>query len=127
MAEGILRVLGEDEFEAFSAGAKATSIHPLAVKVMMELGIDISSQRSKSVAEFQGEEFDYVITVCGENARSACPVFTGKVKRQLRWDLLDPAEAEGTETEKLEVFRTVRDQIKARIEEFVRNPEGTEE
>jgi arsenate reductase len=120
MAEGILRMIGKDEFEAFSAGAVATSIHPLATKVMVELGLDMSDQKSKSVAEFRGQEFDYVVTLCGENAKSACPVFVGKIKHHLHWDFLDPAEAQGSEEGRLKVFRKVRDQTKAKIELLVR-------
>jgi DUF438 domain-containing protein len=82
MAEGILRMVTEDEFEAFSAGAKATRVHPLAVEVMGEVGVDISSQKSKSVTGFANQEFDYVITLCGENAKRACPVFTKREKRK---------------------------------------------
>jgi len=118
MAEGILRMVTEDEFEAFSAGAKATRVHPLAVEVMGEVGVDISSQKSKSVTGFANQEFDYVITLCGENAKRACPVFIGGAKHRLHWDFLDPAEAEESREQELAVFRTVRDQIKARIEKF---------
>jgi arsenate reductase len=120
MAEGFLKAKGKEEFEAFSAGLEATSVHPLAIKVMAEAEIDISSQRSKSVADYVGQEFDYAITLCGEHAKSACPVFLGKVRQQMHWDFSDPAEAEGTEEERLEVFRNVRDQIEARLQEFVR-------
>jgi len=120
MAEAFLKAMGGGQFEVFSAGVKATSVHPLAIRVMAEVGIDISEQKSKSVAEFAGQEFDFTITLCGENAKSACPVFPGKVRRRLHWDFLDPAEAEGTEEERLEVFRNVRNQIEARIQEFVK-------
>ncbi|UCB53684.1 MAG: arsenate reductase ArsC [Candidatus Zixiibacteriota bacterium] len=120
MAEGILRAAGGNGFEADSAGAKPAFVHPLAAKVMAEAGIDISSQESKSVSQFQGLAFDYVITLCGDGARDVCPAFIGKMKHGLHWDFPDPAEAEGSEEEKLEVFRKVRDQIKARLEEFVK-------
>ena len=120
MAEGFLKAKSKEEFEEFSAGLEATLVHPLAIKVMAEAGIDISNQKSKSVADFVGQEFDYAITLCGEHARSACPVFLGKVGQRLHWDFPDPAEAEGTEEERLEVFRKVRDQIEARLREFIR-------
>jgi arsenate reductase len=120
MAEGFLKTMGKDDLEVHSAGAKATFIHPLATQVMREEGIDISDQRSESVTEFTGQEFDYVITLCGENAKSSCPVFPGKAKNRLHWDFFDPAEAEGSEEEKLQVFRKVRDQIRKKIEKFVK-------
>jgi arsenate reductase len=120
MAEGILRAAGGNGFEADSAGAKPAFVHPLATKVMAEAGIDISNQKSKSVDRFQGQEFDYVITLCGDNARSVCPVFIGKAKHRLHWNFPDPAETKGSEQEKLESFSKVRDQIKERLEEFVK-------
>jgi arsenate reductase len=120
MAEGFLQTLGKDKFEVFSAGAEATSINPIASEVMREAGIDISNQKSKAVPEFMGEEFDYVITLCGKNARRACPVFPGKVKNRLHWDFFDPAEAQGSEEERLRVFRKVRNQIRKKIEKFVK-------
>lgn len=121
MAEGWLRMMGQDGFETFSAGAEATSVHALAIKVMAEVGIDISAQRSKSVADFAGQEFDYTISLCGEHAQSACPVFTSKVREQLHWDFVDPAEVCGHEDERLKVFRKVRDQIGMRIRQFIDN------
>jgi arsenate reductase len=124
MAEGILKAIGGDEFEVESAGAKPYYVHPLAIKVLAEIGIDISSQRSKSVAEFVGQKFDYVITLCGDYAKDACPVFVGKAKERLHWNFADPAEAEGSDTEVLSVFRKVRDQIKTKIEEFLKLKES---
>jgi arsenate reductase len=120
MAEGFLKPMGKDDFKVHSAGTKATFIHPLATQVMREEGIEILDQRSESVTEFTGQEFDYVITLCGENAKSSCPVFLGKAKNRLHWDFFDPAEAEGSEEEKLQVFRKVRDQIRKKIEKFVK-------
>jgi len=120
IAEGILKIMGKDDFEVHSAGVKATSVHPLAIQVMREEGIDISNQKSNVVSEFMGQEFDYVVTLCGVNAKSACPVFVGKAKNRLHWDFSDPAEAEGSQDEKLEVFRKVRDQIRTRTEEFIK-------
>jgi arsenate reductase len=124
MAEGFLKAIGKEEFEAFSAGIEATSVHPLAITVMAEAGIDISAQRSKSVADFAGQEFDYIITLCGEHAKSLCPVFAGKVRERLNWDFADPAEVRGDEAERLKVFRKVRDQIGARIQQFIDNQES---
>ena len=120
MAEGILKTMGKYDFEVFSAGAKATAIHPLATQVMREEGIDISDQKSSAVAEFMGQEFDYVITLCGKNAKSTCPIFAGKAKHQIHWDFFDPEEAKGSEEERLQAFRTVRDQIKLQLEKFAR-------
>ena len=120
MAEGLLKEIGPNGFEVWSAGAQATSVHPLAIRVMTEAGVDISKQRSKSVSQFQGEEFDYVITLCGDSAKDACPAFIGRAKYKLHWDFPDPADATGSEQERLEVFRKVRDQIRTRTEIFVR-------
>lgn len=91
MAEDLVRHFYRDISNPFSAGAKTVSVHPLAVKVMAEIGIDISKQKSKSIKEFFSLEFDYVITLCGENAEDICPVFPGKAKQRLNWDFLDPA------------------------------------
>jgi len=120
MAEGIVRHFYNDQFEAYSAGSKVTPVHPLAIKVMNEIGIDISKQRSKLVSEFFGQEFDYVITLCGGYAKNSCPVFFGKAKHELHWDFIDPAEAKGNQEEILAVFRSVRDEIKNKIAELVR-------
>lgn len=117
MAEGLLRHLAGDKFEVFSAGIKPRQVNPLTMKVMDEIGIDISKQRSKSVNEFLGQNFDYVITVC-DKAKKACPVFPGRYQK-LHWDLEDPAEAKGTEEEKLLIFRKVRNQIKENILKFL--------
>lgn len=120
MAEGILRHLTPDRFEVFSAGVNPTEVNPLAIKVMYEIGIDISRQRSKSAKEFLGQQFDYVITVC-DNAKQTCPIFPGKYEK-IHWNLEDPAQTQGTEKERLKVFRKVRDKIKENIIEFL-NPE----
>ncbi|MGC9071035.1 MAG: arsenate reductase ArsC [Elusimicrobiales bacterium] len=111
----MLRHFYGTQFEVYSAGAKPSFVHPLAIKVMTELGIDISEQKSKSVETFHNQDFDYVITLCGE----ACPLFTGKVKKILHWSFIDPAESKGNEEQVLMIFRKVRDEIKAKIEEFV--------
>ena len=127
MAEGILKAIGGDEFEVESAGAKPSFVHPLTIKVMAEIGMDITNQRSKSVAEFVGQEFDYVITLCGDDAQVVCPVFIGKAKERLHWNFVDPAEAQGSDEEILSVFRTVRDQIRRRIEKFIELKERRDE
>lgn len=117
MAEGALRELAGDRFTAASAGTSPTRINPLAIRVMAEIGIDISGQRSKSVVEMMGEPFDYVITVC-DNARESCPIFPGG-STKLHWSFVDPAAAEGTVDERLQVFRRVRDEIVSNIRNFV--------
>ena len=113
MAEGLLRHLAGDRFEVTSAGTEATHVRPLAVRAMDEVGIDISGQESKTLDRYVGEPSDYVITVC-EEANEACPFFPGAAER-LHWSLPDPAAAEGTEEERLEVFRSVRDRLKDHI------------
>ena len=117
MAEGLLRHHGGDRFQAFSAGTEPGSVHPLAIRAMAEIGIDAGGQHSKSVDEFTGQAFDCVITVC-DQAREACPVFPGAA-RQLHWSLEDPSQARGSEEERLAAFRQVRDEIAARIEQFL--------
>jgi arsenate reductase len=115
MAEGLLRHLAADRFEAMSAGTQATRVRPLAVRAMEEIGVDISGQESKTLDRFLSEPFDYVITVC-DDANEACPFFPG-AKSRLHWSFEDPSRAEGPEEERLAVFRMVRDRIRARIEE----------
>jgi arsenate reductase len=115
MAEGILRHLMGDKFEVESAGTRPSVVNPAAIKVMAEIGIDISGHRSKSVEEFQGMNFDFVITTC-DAARETCPVFPGKARR-LHWSFNDPAAVRGSEEEILSAFRKVRDEIKQRIQE----------
>ncbi len=117
MAEGWLRHLGGDHFEAASAGARATRVNPHAIRVMKEAGIDISAQRSKDASEFRGQTFTYVVRVC-DRANEICPIFPGAFK-YLDWSLDDPALAGGTDDERLTVFRRVRDEIRQRIQEFV--------
>jgi arsenate reductase len=113
MAEGLLRHLGGERFEVFSAGTEATRVHPLAVRAMAEVGIDISGQQSKTLDRYLGEPFDVVITVC-DQANEACPVFPG-AKERWHWSLPDPSRATGTEDEQLAVYRMVRDALKERI------------
>jgi arsenate reductase (thioredoxin) len=110
MAEGLLRNYAGDRFEVSSAGTKPGHVRPEAIAVMRELGIDISTHRSKRVDEFQGQPFDYVLTVC-DNAKESCPYFPGTISIHRSFD--DPAALEGTEPERLAVFRRVRDEIRA--------------
>jgi len=117
MAEGLLRHDGAGKFEVFSAGVEPSRVRTQAIEAMREIGMDISAQRSKSVDEFTGQEFDYVITVC-DNANEKCPVFPGKAKR-IHWSFDDPAAIEGDEATRLNVFRRVRDEIRERLREFV--------
>jgi arsenate reductase len=114
MAEGILRHLMDDRFEVKSAGIRLSVVNPIAITVMAEIGIDISGHWTKSVEEFRGTSFDFVITTC-DAARETCPVFPG-IARHLHWSLNDPAKVEGSENEILSAFRKVRDEIKSRIQ-----------
>jgi arsenate reductase len=114
MAEGLLRQLAGNRFEAHSAGTEATHERPLAVRAMDEVGVDISGQESKTLERYLREPFDYVITVC-DDANEACPVFPG-AKNRRHWSLPDPSAAEGTEEERLAVFRSVRDGIRDRVQ-----------
>lgn len=120
MGEGLFRAEGGGEFDVFSAGTKPSSVRPEAIAVMKEIGIDISGHRSKSVDEFTGQPFDYVVTVC-DNARDNCPVFPGAAAR-LHWSFEDPAAVQGTEEVRLSAFRRIRDQIHNRVRAFVREP-----
>lgn len=117
MAEGILRAAAGDILDVRSAGSRpAGYVHPKAIQVMQEIGIDITGHHSKSMDEFLGRNVDTVITVCG-NADQACPVFAGQVHRY-HWGFNDPAHASGTEEEVLQEFRAVRDQIKLVFEAY---------
>ncbi|MBX3009301.1 MAG: arsenate reductase ArsC [Melioribacteraceae bacterium] len=117
MAEGFLKSF-DTELEVFSAGTKPSNqVHPKAVQVMNELGIDLSANYPKHSDNFINEELDYVITVC-DNAKEACPVFLGKVGKQLHIGFEDPADATGTEEEVLSVFRRIRDEIKIDFYKF---------
>ena len=116
MAEGLLRHDGRGRFEVESAGTEATRVHPLAIRAMAELGIDISRQTSKTLESFLEEPFDVVVTVC-DRANESCPVFRG-AKSRLHWSFEDPSAAVGDEERRLAVFRRVRDQIRARIREL---------
>jgi len=116
MAEGLLRHEAGAAFEVFSAGTKPTQVRPEAVAVMREAGIDISGHRSKSVDEFEGQDFDYVITVC-DNAKQSCPIYPEKTKR-IHWSIEDPAAVQGSEEEILAAFRRIRDELRLRLQRF---------
>jgi arsenate reductase len=117
LAEGILRTAAGGVLDVQSAGSKpAGYVHPLAIQVMQEIGIDISGHRSKHLNDFLQQPIETVITVCG-NADQACPLFPGQVNRH-HWGFADPAHANGTEAEKLVVFRQVRDEIKRVFEAY---------
>jgi len=117
MAEGLLRHLAGDRFDVYSAGTQPSAVNPLAVKVMAEAGIDISKHRSKSLAEFIGQAFDAVITVC-DSAKESCPVFPGGTQR-IHWSLPDPSAAEGSEMDRLLIFREVRNALHQRLRQFL--------
>ena len=123
MAEGLLRHLAGDRFEVASAGTEATSVRPEAIRVMSELGLDISGHSSKTLERYLGEPFDYVVTVC-DDANEACPVFPG-AERRLHWSFQDPSRAEGSDDERLEVFRKVREEIQDRISDELLPPDST--
>jgi len=116
MAEGILRSIAADKLDVVSAGVAPSHVRPEAIEAMKDIGIDISSHRSKSVDEFLDEPFDYVITVC-DNAKESCPVFPEDAER-IHWSFDDPAAYEGTAAEKLSEFIRVRDQIREKLETF---------
>jgi arsenate reductase len=124
MAEGYLRHIAGERFEALSAGVEPKGLNPLAVEAMQEIGIDISQQRSKDVKSLLGQAIPYVVTVC-DNAKQRCPIFPHTFK-QLHWSLDDPAEAIGSHEEKLAVFRRVRDEIRQRIEQELLQPMAME-
>ncbi len=116
MGEGLFRAEGGEGYEVFSAGTRPSIVRPEAIAAMKEIGIDISSHRSKSVDEFAGQNFDYVVTVC-DNARDNCPVFPAGTER-IHWSFEDPAAVEGSESERLAAFRLIRNQIHERVKAF---------
>jgi arsenate reductase len=118
MAEGLLRHDAGDKFDVESAGTKPGTVRPEAIAAMKELGIDISGHRSKHVDEFDGQKFDYVITVC-DNAKEACPTFFGAIK-QLHQSFDDPAALDGSEEERLALFRRVRSELRTYLADFVK-------
>lgn len=117
IAEAVLGRLGGDDFEVHSAGTEPKGVHPLTLRVLADAGIDWSAATSKSVVEFLGQPFDYVITVC-DNARQTCPVFPG-THRSMHWDLEDPAEAEGSDAARLAAFQRTYAELNERIGPFV--------
>jgi arsenate reductase len=120
MAEGLLRSIAGDRFEVFSAGTRPVGLNSNAIIVMRDIGIDISQHRSKSVDDFVGQQFDYVITVC-DNAREACPYFPGG--KAVHHNFEDPARVPSEQ--QLEAFARVRDEISAWLQEFLENSERT--
>lgn len=114
MAEGLLRALGGDRFDVQSAGTEATGVRPLAIEAMREVGIDISKQTSKTLDPLLNDHFDRVVTVCDE-ANESCPVFPNATER-LHWSLPDPSRATGSTEDQLAVYRTVRDELRSRIQ-----------
>ena len=114
MAEGLLRSLSKGAVDVHSAGTKPARVNPLAIEAMNEVGIDISGQRSKSVEEFKGQYFDVVITVC-DKAKESCPIFPGAPER-IHWSYLDPAAVEGNHDERLRAFRSVRDDLRVKLQ-----------
>ena len=117
MAEGLLRHLAGERFDVYSAGTLPSGMSALTVEAMREIGIDISGQRSKSVDEFAGWNFDYVITVC-DSARQVCPAFPGNGER-LHWDIEDPSDTEARGVSLTQAFRIAREELRKRIELFV--------
>jgi arsenate reductase len=122
MAEGFLRALGGDRFDAASAGTEATRVHPLAIRVMDEVGIDLGGHSSKTFDQFLAQPWDCVITVC-DSANERCPIFPARTTR-LHWSFEDPSAATGSEEEKLQTFRHIRDEISAKIRSWIALPEA---
>ncbi len=114
MAEGFAKKMLPKNMEIFSAGLEPKGVHPMAIKVMQEVGIDISQQRSKNISEVPIDKIDLVVTLCGD-AAERCPIFPGKVKR-IHWELEDPAKAQGSQEEIIKIFRKVREIIKSYME-----------
>ncbi len=117
MAEGFLKSFDKN-LEVYSAGTEPTlKVHPKAIQVMSELGIDLSNNKPKSVAQFLNQSFDYVITVC-DGAKESCPMFTGSVKHRIHIGFEDPADTIGTDAEITSEFRKIRDEIEQRFNNF---------
>jgi len=140
MAEGLLRHYYGNKYEVFSAGATPTQVNPLAVKVMAEIGIDISAQRSKSIEEFRGQAIDLVVSVCKSSAKITCPFCSSpllggkpeiihetlpRAKQYLHHPFNDPSEVEGSDEEKLAAFKWTRDEIKKWILDYFANLKGS--
>lgn len=119
MAEGLVNHDFSGKIQAFSAGTEPSTVHPLAIEAMKEIGIDITRQKSKSLEEFQDQAFDLVVTLC-DQAAEACPVFFGGTRRR-HLGFPDPAAAQGSKEEKLNAFRQVRDQMRLRVRELIQN------
>lgn len=117
MAEGFLRAMAGERFEVASAGTEATRVHPLAIRAMDEVGIDLTGHTSKTLDIFLGQPWDYVITVC-DSANERCPVFPGGTTR-IHWSFDDPSQAAGSDADRLEQFRRVRDEIHATLREWL--------
>ena len=117
MAEGFARKMLPKNMEIFSAGLEPKSVHPMAIKVMQEVGIDISHQKSKNISEIPIDKISIVVTLCGD-AAERCPIFPGKVER-IHWEIEDPAKARGSDKEIVKVFRKVRDSIKSYIISYI--------
>ncbi len=120
MAEGLLRAMAGERFEVESAGTEKTRVHPLAIEAMREIGIDITSHASKTLDAFEGQRFDYVITVC-DRANESCPILPGGTER-IHWSFDDPSAATGSEQERLAAFRRIRDEIRERLLAFSVTP-----
>jgi len=114
MAEGFAKKMLPKNMEIFSAGMEPKSVHPMAVKVMQEIGVDISHQKSKNISDIPIDEISIVVTLCGD-AAERCPIFPGKVKK-IHWELEDPAKAQGSQEEIIKIFQKVRDKIRSHIE-----------
>ena len=117
MAEALLRSISKGQIECFSAGTNPRPVHPLAIKAMAEIGLDISHHKSKSLERYLDETFDFVISVCARAAEN-CPKWPPS-REQIRWSIDDPAEVEGTEAERLAVFRRIRTELRHRLGLFM--------
>ncbi len=125
MAEGLLKHICQNKYGIYSAGSKPGIVRPEAIKVLDEIGIDISGNRSKSIDEFADKEIDYILTVC-DNAKENCPYFPAKTKI-IHHSFEDPAEVEGSENTRIEAFRKVRDSIRNYLPDFVKEIENVDE
>ena len=117
MAQGLFRHLSNGTYDAYSAGVSPTTVNPLAIRAMREIGIDISYHTSDSIDQYLNRDFDLVITVC-DNAKENCPIFPG-AKNTRHWPFEDPADAKGTKEERMRVFRKVRNEIRDKIANFL--------
>lgn len=122
MAEALLRAVGGEQFEAESAGFEPGTLNPIVVAAMKEIGIDISQAKTKSVFDLykQGRMYQFVIAVCDESSSERCPIFPGIIRARMQWSFKDPSGFQGSPEEKIAQTRVVRDEIKAKIEEFVK-------